>query len=103
MVSSIGQLFCSAIVFRVKGGVAEPFLHLVVCLLLFVFFSMECVLKEETQEVGGGEESVDGSEETDYERHHHHHHHHHRRRRKEESSIQHIRIPMVNRKPVKFR
>ena len=72
--------------------------------------SMECCHKEEEMEEGEGVDGVDGGSEeegVDYERQHHHHKRHHRHRhhhhRKEPSSIQHIRIPMVNRKPVKFR
>ncbi len=69
--------------------------------------SVECCHKEEMEEKESMDD-VDGSvaaqEGVDYERHHgHHHHHRHQHRRKEVPSIQHIRIPMVNRKPVKFR
>ena len=62
-------------------------------------FSVECCRKEEELETGEGTDKMaDGGvaeEGVDYERRHH--------QRKELASIQHIKIPMANRKPVKFR
>lgn len=62
-----------------------------------ILFSVECCQREEEEEEGEGEvkEEVDGKVILDVQRQRSH--------RRESSAIQHIKIPMVNRKPVKFR